>query len=134
MNQTALIGRLIGDPDIKGADKSMVARYTLAVDRRYKRDGDPDADFIRCVTFGKGAEFAQRFLKKGTKVGVTGRIQTGSYTDKDGRKVYTTDVIVEQHEFCESKKETTIEKTQAETPEDGFRNIPDDIQEDLPFA
>ena len=134
MNQTNLIGRLTGDPEVKGSDKSMVARYTLAVDRRFKREGEPEADFIRCVTFGKNAEFAQRFLSKGTRIGVSGRIQTGSYTDKDGRKVYTTDVVVEQHYFCESKRETAVVKPQAETPEDDFMQIPDGYQEELPFA
>lgn len=117
MNSVNLIGRLTNDPEVRNT----VARYTLAVDRRYKKDGEPTADFIRCVTFGKGAEFAEKWLHKGIKIAVTGRIQTGSYTNKDGNKVYTTDVIIESHEFVESKKKQ----------EDEFLTIPED--EEFPF-
>ena len=103
MNKVVLIGRLTRDPDIRytqGQNSMAVARYTLAVDRRTK---ETEADFISCIAFGKAAEFADKWVHKGTKLAVTGRIQTGSYTDKDGRKVYTTDVVVEEQEFAESK-------------------------------
>ncbi len=106
MNKVILMGRLTRDPDIRqGADDGSVAvaRYTLAVDRRFARTGEQSADFINCVTFGKNADFVERYLKQGMKIAVTGRIQTGSYTDKDGKRVYTTDVIVEEHEFADNK-------------------------------
>lgn len=109
--------------------QTTVARYTLAVDRRFKRD---EADFIPCVAFGKGGEFAEKYLKQGTKIIVTGRIQTGNYTNKDGQKVYTTDVIVEDQEFAESKGST--QETPPAAPEDDFVSVPDDLSEDgLPF-
>ena len=123
-----------------------VARYTLAVDRRFKRDGEQPADFISCVAFGKGAEFAEKYLRQGIKIAVTGRIQTGSYTNKEGQKVYTTDVIVEEQEFTESKAASTAgetgnnapappsaKPTPSEASGDGFMNIPDGIDEELPF-
>ena len=106
MNRVFLMGRLTRDPDVRysqGQNQTAIARYSLAVDRRFRRDGDPEADFINCVAFGKQAEFAERFLRKGIKMVVEGRIQTGSYTNRDGNKVYTTDVIVESQEFAESK-------------------------------
>ena len=106
MNKVILMGRLTRDPDIRhsaGENSTAVARYTLAVDRRYKRDGETGADFISCVAFGRSAEFAQKYFRQGLKVVVTGRIQTGSYTNRDGNKVYTTDVAVEEQEFAESK-------------------------------
>ena len=147
MNKVILMGRLTRDPDIRytQGDKSMcVARYTLAVDRRVKKEGADNADFIPCVAFDKNGEFAERFLKKGVKIAVTGRIQTGSYTNRDGVKVYTTDVIVEEHEFAESKgdankkdqgeqKTQSAPKPQEEAGIDGFMNIPDGIDEELPF-
>ena len=105
MNKVILMGRLTRDPEVRysqGEQATAIARYTLAVDRRFKRDGDQTADFIGCVAFGKLGEFAEKYLRKGTKVVVTGRIQTGSYTNKDGQKVYTTDVVVEECEFAES--------------------------------
>ena len=98
-----LLGRLTRDPDVRRNGDTVIARYTLAVDRRFKRDGDPTADFINCVCFGKGAEFAEKYLRKGIKIAVVGRIQTGSYTNQQGDKVYTTDVVVEEQEFAESK-------------------------------
>ena len=104
MNKVILMGRLTRDPEVRysqGEQATAIARYTLAVDRRFKRDGDQTADFIGCVAFGKLGEFAEKYLRKGTKVVVTGRIQTGSYTNKDGQKVYTTDVVVEECEFAE---------------------------------
>lgn len=104
MNVCILIGRLTKEPDVRaGQDGKKTARYTLAVDR------GESADFISCVTFDRGAEFAERYLQKGTKVAVTGRIRTGSYTNRDGQKVYTTDVVVDRHEFCESKKQGDAE-------------------------
>lgn len=142
MNVVTLMGRLCRDPEIRqsqGENPVSVARYTLAVDRRYKRDGDQSADFISCVAFGKTAEFTERYLRKGTKIAVQGRIQTGSYTNKDGQRVYTTDVIVENCEFAESKKAAT-DAQQQKPPEgqpvpgsDGFMNIPDGIESEIPF-
>ena len=151
MNKVILVGRLTRDPDIRyssGETQTAVARYTLAVDRRFKRQGDDQtADFINCVVFGKGAEFAENYLHQGIKIGVTGRIQTGSYTNRDGQKVYTTDVVVEEQEFVESKAAQAAampsgEYQQAAVPAkpepaqaagDGFMNIPDAIEEELPF-
>lgn len=139
MNNWNGIGRLTADPDTRytsGDNPLCVSRYTLAVDRSYKRQGEPDADFIRCVAFGKQGEFAEKYLSKGMKVGVTGRIQTGSYKDRDGRTVYTTDVVVNEHTFCEKKGEQAkpVTTTTAPTGEDGFMSIPDGIDEELPFV
>lgn len=107
MNKVILVDRLTRDPEIRytsGQNQTAVGRYTLAVDRRYKKEGDEQtADFINCVTFGRGAEFAEKYLHQGTKIAVVGRIQTGSYTNKDGQRVYTTDVVAEEQEFAESK-------------------------------
>ena len=149
MNKVILMGRLTRDPDVRyGADgQGGYARYTLAVDRRFKRQGEEQtADFIPCVVFGRGVEFTEKYLRQGTKVVVTGRIQTGSYTNKDGNKVYTTDVVVEEQEFAESKAAAATgensyqQASSAPTrPEpayeagDGFMNIPDAIEEELPF-
>ena len=149
MNKVILMGRLTRDPDIRysqGADGSTaIARYTVAVDRRRKTNGDgteQTADFIGCVAFGRSAEFAEKYLHQGTKVIVTGRIQTGNYTNKDGQKVYTTEVIVEEQEFAESKASASSnEATYAPSrPEpsaaagDGFMNIPDGVEDEgLPF-
>ena len=131
MNKWAGLGRLVRDPEIRKGKTSkgeemLVARYTLAIDRKGK---DAGADFISCVVFGKGAEFAEKYLRKGTKIAVVGRIQTGDYTNKDGQKVYTTDVIIEEQEFAESKKS---EPTQT-APDDEFVPIPDGIEGFLPF-
>lgn len=140
MNVVALVGRLTRDPDIKQTSDEKpitIARYTLAVDRRYQKDKEQKADFISMVSFGKTAEFIEKYVHKGTKICVRGRIQTGSYTNKDNVKVYTTDVIGEEVEFAESKKAQgeTVEDTPAEAPEDdGFVNVPDGIDEELPFA
>lgn len=131
MNKVILTGRLVADPEVRYSSTA-VARYRLAVDRRFKRDGEQSADFIPCVAFGKAGEFAEKYFKKGMKVGVTGRIQTGSYTNKDGQKVYTTDVIVEEQEFCESKGNT--EASEAPAPGTDFMDIPDGLQEELPFT
>ena len=145
MNKVILMGRLTRDPDIRhsaGENSAAVVRYTLAVDRRYKREGDAGADFISCVAFGHSAEFAQKYFRQGLKVVVTGRIQTGSYTNRDGNKVYTTDVAVEEQEYAESKAagQRNREESSQERPEpmpvdeNGFMNIPDGIDEELPFA
>ena len=140
MNKVILMGRLTRDPEVRysqGENATAIARYTIAVDRRYKKEGDPSADFIGCVAFGKLAEFAEKYFRKGTKVVVTGRIQTGSYTNKDGQKVYTTDVVVEENEFAESKRSddnAPASSAPASMPEgNGFMNIPDGIDEELPF-
>lgn len=143
MNRVVLIGRLTRDPNVtysQAANGQMaVARYTLAVDRRFKRDGDAEADFINCVAFGKSGEFAEKYLKKGTKIAVTGRIQTGSYTNKDGQKVYTTDVVAEEQEFCESKASQAQQTERPQTPPntdsaDDFMTIIDGVSDDgLPF-
>ena len=148
MNKVILMGRLTREPDVRysqNADGSMaVARYTLAVDRRRERNNNDEqsADFISCVAFGRSGEFAEKYLHQGTKIVVTGRIQTGSYTNKDGQRVYTTDVVVEEQEFAESKSAASGE-TAAYTPSrpepsaaagDGFMNIPDGVEDEgLPF-
>ena len=135
MNKVILIGRLTKDVETRYAGETAVSRYSLAVDRKFKREGEQTADFINCVAFGKSGEFAEKYLKKGMKIAVTGRIQTGSYTDKDGKKVYTTDVIVEEHEFCESKGSATSESEVPTIKPDanGFVSIPDVEEEELPF-
>ena len=127
MNNVVLMGRLTKDPDVRRTnDGTAIGRFTLAVDRM-KKD---EADFIGCVTFGKTAEFAEKYLRKGTKICGSGRIQTGSYTNKDGQKVYTTDVILERLEFAESKASQPETKPDG----DGFMNIPDDVDDaGLPF-
>jgi single-strand DNA-binding protein len=146
MNKVILMGRLTRDAEVRysqGDASTAVARFSLAVDRRFKRDGDDQsADFINCVAFGRTGEFMERFGRKGTKFLVEGRIQTGSYTNKDGQRVYTTDVVVEQIEFAESKSSNDgnnggYVRTNRPTPSgasgDGFMNIPDGIDEELPF-
>lgn len=149
MNKVILMGRLTRDPEVRysqGDNAMAIARYTLAVDRRFNRNNNDEnsADFIGCVAFGKSAEFAERYLHKGTKIVATGRIQTGSYVNKDGVKVYTTDVVVEDQEFAESKaasqnnSQTSAGNRQQPPPpiptdKDGFMQIPDGIDEELPF-
>lgn len=138
MNKVILMGRLCADPEVRysqNENQTAVARYRLAVDRRFKREGDQTADFIPCVAFGKAAQFAEYYLHRGTKIIITGRIQTGSYTNRDGQKVYTTDVVIEEQEFAESKGASgNIEGSapQAADP-DGFMSLPDGIDEELPF-
>lgn len=137
MNNVVLIGRTTGTPDVRYTQNgTAVGRYTLAVDRKYKREGEPSADFISCIAFGKTAEVAEKYFFKGVKIAVTGRIQTGSYTNKDGKKVYTTDVVVESQEFVESKSNGEAIKPQSPPiPADGkFHDIPDGIDEELPFV
>ena len=146
MNKVILMGRLTRDPEVRysqGDGSMAIARYSLAVDRRGRnQDGDQNADFINIVAFGKSGEFAEKYLHKGTKVLVTGRIQTGSYTNKDGVKVYTTDVVAEDQEFAESKSANSSNgggfpdvAGSAPIPAgDGFMYVPEGIDEDLPFA
>ncbi len=148
MNKVILMGRLTRDPEVRysqGENATAVARYTLAVDRRFKRDGEATADFINCVAFGRAAEFAERYFRQGIRIVITGRIQTGSYTNRDGVKVYTTDIVVEEQEFAESKAASDQNsgsfRAAAPAPSpapsvdagDGFMNIPDGIDEELPF-
>ena len=151
------MGRLTRDPEVRysqGENQTAIGRYTLAVDRRFKRDGEQSADFISCVCFGKSAEFAEKYFHQGLKITISGRIQTGSYTNKDGVKVYITDVIVEEQEFAESKassgqqasanrsndgssagsnQSVAAAGSNAQAGYDGFMNIPDGIDEELPF-
>ena len=151
MNKVILMGRLTRDPEVRysqGGDNPLaIARFTLAVDRRFKRDGEASADFISCVAFGRQAEHAERYYRQGLKIAITGRIQTGSYTNRDGVKVYTTDIVVEEQEFAESKAVSDANAggyrsapTPAPAPApvsdagDGFMNIPDGIDEELPFS
>lgn len=143
MNRVILMGRLVRDPDVRytsGEKPTAVARYTLAVDRKFKRDGEQTADFISCVAFGKQGQFAENYLHQGMKMVVVGRIQTGSYTNKDGQRVYTTDVVVEEHEFAESKSANENPGALYDTPRralnvdsDGFMDIPAGIEDQLPF-
>ena len=139
MNKVIEIGRLTKDPEIRysqGANTTCVARYTLAVDRKFKQEGQPTADFINCIAFGKLGEFAEKYLHKGVKITVVGRIQTGSYTNKDGQKIYTTDVVVEEQEFCESKSSNQPQgNDRPQASSDGFMSIPDNLEDEgLPFS
>lgn len=138
MNKVILMGRVVREPEIRysqGASSTCIARYTLAVDRKFKQEGQPNADFINFIAFGKLGEFAEKYLHKGIKIAVTGRIQTGSYKNKDGNTVYTTDVVVEEQEFCESK--SSNQSQQNERPQqssDDFMSIPDGLDDTgLPF-
>ncbi len=161
MNTVILMGRLVRDPEIRytsGDSSTAIARYRLAVDRRFKRDGQPDADFFDCVAFGRQAEFAEKYLHQGTKMVVQGRLQNDNYTDKDGRTVYRVQIVVENQEFAESKAasqqnasayrapaqqeapaysqgdfQAPPARTAPDTSADGFMNIPDSIDEQLPF-
>lgn len=146
MNKVILMGRLTRDPEVRysaGENSLAIARYTLAVDRRFKRDGEATADFISCVVFGKHAEFAEKYFRQGIRIVVSGRIQTGSYTNRDGVKVYTTEVVVEEQEFAESKavSDSHVNRSasqpaapdMADSSAEGFMNIPDEIGGELPF-
>ncbi|WP_461823441.1 single-stranded DNA-binding protein [Blautia stercoris] len=146
MNKVILMGRLTRDPEVRysaGENSLAIARYTLAVDRRFKRDGEATADFISCVVFGKQAEFAEKYFRQGIRIVVSGRIQTGSYTNRDGVKVYTTEVVVEEQEFAESKavSDSHVNRSagqpaapdMADSSAEGFMNIPDEIGGELPF-
>ena len=137
MNSVQLVGRLTRDPEMRYTDGgSAIARFSLAVDRRYKSENGPTADFLNCVAFGRTAEFIEKYFRKGMRMGCQGLIQTGSYTNNDGQKVYTTDVVVESCEFVESKASQQPEENNngfGPADENGFMNIPDDIDEELPF-
>ena len=150
MNKVVLVGRLTRDPEVRysqGDSATAVARYTVAVDRRFKRDGEPTADFIPCVVFGRSAEFAEKYFRQGMRVLVSGRIQTGSYTNKEGQRVYTTDIIVDDQEFADSKNSAggngdnggygyrpTSRPAPTSAIGDGFMNIPDGVEDEgLPF-
>ena len=156
MNKAILVGRLTRDPEVRysqGENATAVARYTVAVDRRFKRDGEPSADFIPCVVFGRSAEFAEKYFRQGLKIAISGRIQTGSYVNREGQKVYTTEVVVEDQEFAESKAASDSHQSgfgggygapagsapaapaagTGSASADGFVNIPDGIDEELPF-
>ena len=138
MNKVVLVGRLTRDPEVRysqGDNATVVGRYTLAIERRYKKDGEPTADFIPCVVFGRSAEFTEKYFRQGMRVSISGHIQTGSYTNKDGVKVYTTVVIVEEQEFAESKSESKnisnpVEESSADN---GFMNLTDEYDDELPF-
>ncbi|MFG6369476.1 MAG: single-stranded DNA-binding protein [Lachnospiraceae bacterium] len=143
MNKVILVARLCRDPEVRytqGENSSVIARFSVAVNRRFKNaEGNYDADFINCVAFGKSAEFIEKYFKKGMAIGLTGRLQTGSYTNKEGVKVYTTDIVVEEAEFVESKNSGAA--SNSNTPSnnntsssDGFMSIPDGIDEELPFS
>lgn len=153
MNKVILMGRLTRDPEVRysaGENALAIARYTLAVDRRFKRDGEASADFIPCVVFGKSAEFAEKYFRQGMRVTISGRIQTGSYTNNEGNRVYTTEVVVEEQEFAESKSASqanaaayqpqpqyTAPAPMQSAPRpaaDGFMNIPEGLEEELPFS
>ena len=143
MNKVILMGRLVRDPEVRysqGADSTTIARYTLAVDRKVRTNNQDNADFIPCVAFGRAADFAEKYLQKGTKIVISGRIQTGSYTNRDGNRVYTTDVVIEEQEFAESKKDDGSRGTNGSSPRgtyptdtEGYIDIPDGIDEELPF-
>ena len=148
MNKVILMGRLTRDPEVRysqGENSTAIARYTLAVDRRFSRNSSDGqtADFISCVAFGRSGEFAEKYLRKGTKIALTGRIQTGSYVNREGVKVYTTEVVVEDQEFAESKNAAAgnsdggysmpVSRPEPSAPGDGFMNIPDGVDEELPF-
>lgn len=136
MNSVQLLGRLTRDPDVRYADSgSTIARFSLAVDRRFKQEGGETADFINCIAFGKTAEFIEKYFTKGLKIALNGRIQTGSYTNKDNVKVFTTDVVVENVEFAESKNNNSnaVSNAAASTQNGDFMSVPDGIDEELPF-
>lgn len=140
MNKVILMGRLTRDPEVRylqNESGTAVARFSIAVDRRFKRDGDPDADFFNCTCFGKQAEFVEKYLRKGTKMLIIGRIQNDNYTNKDNQQVYSVRVMIDEMEFAESKNSgnnnVDYSQPQPQTDSDGFMNIPDGIDEELPF-
>ena len=137
MNKVILVGRLTRDPEIRysqGEDSMAVGRYTIAINRRVKPDQEQTTDFLRCIVFGRSAEFAEKYFRQGMRIAVSGRIQTGSYTNKDGVRVYTTEVVVEEQEFAESKAEAEGRPFHESTTDaDGFMNVPDGLDEELPF-
>ena len=131
MNKTILLGRLTREPEVKVTEKSTICRFTLAVNRTFKKEGQPDADFINIVAFGKTAEFCSKYFTKGQQVCVCGKLQTGSYDDKDGKKVYTTDVIAEEVDFAGSKQDK--QESKEESSQDGFMSVLDIDETQLPF-
>lgn len=144
MNNVSLVGRLVRDPEVRyGQNESVsVAKFSLAVERKWKRDGEPTVDFINCTVFGKSAEFTEKYFRKGMRVAITGRIQTGSYKNKDGQTVFTTEIIVESQEIAQSKSESNESSTanNAEagkspygSSEDDFMSIPEGAEDELPF-
>lgn len=141
MNKAIMIGRLTRDPDIRytqGENQTAIAKFSLAVDRRWKREGEPDADFFNCTAFGRQAEFVEKYLKKGTKIAITGRVQNDNYTDRNGQKVYSVQIMVEEMEFAESKsKNAEAGQQDRERPSytgDGFMAIPEGTEDELPFS
>ena len=136
MNKIIMMGRLARDPEISSSTSGTTfARYSIAVDRKFKKEGEPDADFFNCSSFGKQAEFVEKYLKKGTKVVVTGRLQNNNYTNKDGQKVYDVRIMVEEIEFAESKSESSNSAAKSEQSSgNDFLNIPDGLVEELPFS
>ena len=144
MNKIILMGRLTRDPEVRysqGANPTAIARYSLAVDRKFKRDGEPDADFFNCTALGRQGEFAEKYLRKGTKILLSGRIQNDNYTNRDGQQVYSVQVIVEEQEFAESKNaqggsgDSGYSRPEQQQPAgDGFMSIPDGIDDELPFS
>ena len=140
MNSVQLVGRFTRDPEVRYANSgTTVARFSVAVDRRFKQEGGESADFVNCIAFGKTAEFIEKYFTKGQRIGLNGRIQTGSYTNQEGQKIYTTDVVAESVEFVESKGSGQQSGNQSDRPvpntasSDGFMDIPDGIDEELPF-
>lgn len=138
LNKVIMMGRLTKDPEIRygqGAGNTVIGAFSIAVDRRFKRDGEPDADFFNCTAFGKTAEFLEKYIHKGTKVVIEGRLQNDAYTNKDGQKVTATKILVDSMEFAESKQASAAEQPKApETDKDGFMNVPDELAEELPFT
>ena len=147
MNKIILMGRLTRDPDIRysqGENQLAIARFSLAVDRRFKRQGDPDADFFKCTAFGRQAEFVEKYLKQGTKILLAGRVQNDNYTNKNGEKVYSVQIIAEEIEFAESKNAQgntggmggfqPPQPDLSNAADDGFINLPNGIEEELPFS
>lgn len=135
MNKVILMGRLTKDPEITSATSgSQIARFDIAVDRRFKREGDPDADFFNCNAFGKQAEFVDKYLHKGTKIVISGRVQNNNYTDKNGNKVYGTKIMVEEIEFAESKNANSGNTSSEQTSISDFLNVPEGLVEELPFS
>lgn len=147
MNKVIMMGRLTRDPEVRysqGASQTAIGRFSLAVDRRFKREGEPDADFFNCTTFGKQAEFVEKYLKQGTKVVISGRVQNDNYTNKEGQKVYSVQIIVEEIEFAESKNaaasnagasnyQADSRPSPSQAAGDGFMSIPEGAEEELPF-
>lgn len=145
MNNVSLVGRLVRDPEVRyGQNESVsVAKFSLAVERKWKRDGEPTVDFINCTVFGKSAEFTEKYFRKGMRVAITGRIQTGSYKNKDGQTVFTTEIIVESQEIAQSKAESTENSTHNNVESgkspygssgDDFMSIPEGTEDELPFS